>query len=200
MGTLGESGARFLFKINMEIRTVYPEDRGEEFAEIEPNYLIMQLTEGHYGEQGSVFNVHSLGYADCCEQFNEQFDTPWFSETYGIIPDDSIKLMSLDDDGNLICELTENEFGIISPEFWSRDDRFMEELTDSYAYRLGFLNGIEEFDGEVENEKLMVMLIVEPIVLNKPFGHYGYFEKLSTIKKSKNNLMEKLDNDSFNSI
>jgi hypothetical protein len=108
--------------------------------------------------------------------------------------------MSLDDDGNLICELTENEFGIISPEFWSRDDRFMEELTDSYAYRLGFLNGIEEFDGEVENEKLMVMLIVEPIVLNKPFRHYGYFEKLSTIKKSKNNLMEKLDNDSFNSI
>ena len=35
MGTLGESYTRFLFKINMEIKTVYPEDRGEEFAETE---------------------------------------------------------------------------------------------------------------------------------------------------------------------
>ncbi len=35
MGALGESSARFLFKINMEIRTVYPEDKGEEFAETE---------------------------------------------------------------------------------------------------------------------------------------------------------------------
>ncbi len=35
MGTLGESSDWFLFKINMEIRTVYPEDKGEEFAETE---------------------------------------------------------------------------------------------------------------------------------------------------------------------
>jgi hypothetical protein len=35
MGTLGESCTGVLFKINMEIKTVYPEDRGEEFAETE---------------------------------------------------------------------------------------------------------------------------------------------------------------------
>jgi len=35
MGTLGESCTRVLFKINMERKTVYPEDRGEEFAETE---------------------------------------------------------------------------------------------------------------------------------------------------------------------
>ena len=156
--------------------------------------LMMQLTEGFYGEPGSVFNVHPMGYSEFCEQFNEKFDSPWFCETCGIIPDDTIKLIRLDEDGELICEIAENEYGIISAEFWAGDNRFLEELTDSYACRLGFLKGREEFEGEIEIEKLKLMLIVEPIVLYKPFDHYGYFEKLSTIENSKNNLLAMMKN------
>ena len=79
----------------------------------EPSYLIMRLTEGFYGESVSIFNVHPMGYAEHCELFNEKCNSPWFCETFGIISDDTIKLISLDEDGKLICELTENEYGII---------------------------------------------------------------------------------------
>lgn len=160
----------------------------------EPNYLIMELTEGYLGEHGSVFNVHSLGYAELCEQYTEQFNTPWFCETFGIISDDIVKLISLEDNGNLICELTKNEFGLITPEFWFRENKFVEELTDCYAYRLGFLKGIEEFEGEIEIDKLRSMISLDPLELHKPFQNYGYFEKLSKIENSRNNLMELLKN------
>jgi hypothetical protein len=157
-------------------------------------YLIMELTEGHYGEPGSVFDVHLMGYAEFCEKFNEKFDSPWFCETFGIIPDDKIKLIRLEESGDLICEISDHEYGVISHEFWCESHRFIESLTDEYAYRLGFLNGIDEFNGEIELETLRMLLIEDSLVLHRPFEQYGYFEKLSTVEESKGILKKILSN------
>ena len=84
-------------------------------------------------------------------------------------------------------------FGLISSDFWCSDENFQEAITDSYAYRLGFENGIAEFDGVIDIEKLRLMLIEEPLVLFKPFCHWGYFEKPSTIDQSMDNLKKAMN-------
>lgn len=156
--------------------------------------FLMELSDGFYGEQGSVFNIHPLGYAKLCEEFSMQFDSPWYSETNGIIPDDKLKILAIDDQGNAVCEIYEDEIGIIPYEYLSLNNRFNEELLEGYALRLGFKAGIAEFNEKMDFEKLKSLLIEEPIELYKPFEQHAYFEKISTVEISKGNLKRMLAN------
>ncbi len=154
----------------------------------DPYYLVMLLTGSSYGELEIVHDVHPLGYAELCEEFSDKFYTPWYCETYGIIIENEIKLIGLDINNNFICEIVNNELAIISKDFFQNDNYFWEKITDSYAIRLGYLNGILEFKEEIEMDKLKSMLIHEPLLISHPFRDFGYFEKLSTIEQSKNDL------------
>ena len=59
MGTLGESYTRFLFKINMETKIVYPEDRGDEFAETERYFYYCPISGINL-----VYDIRSLDVPD----------------------------------------------------------------------------------------------------------------------------------------
>lgn len=154
--------------------------------------LLMKFNDGFYGEYGDIYDIHELGYAEICEEYTLKFDAPWYVETYGIIANDNIKLIGLTNEG-LICEIEENIFGLIPESFYIEDNKFYESLLDSYAVEIGFKNGIVEYDGELDIEKLKLILEKKSIELFSPFGGYGYFEKLSTIQDSVSSLRNEID-------
>ena len=46
--------------------------------------FLMELSAGFYGEQGSVFNKQPLGYAELCESYSTQLDSPWFLKSWKV--------------------------------------------------------------------------------------------------------------------
>ncbi len=154
--------------------------------------LLMILKDGFYGEYGDIYDIHELGYAEICEEYTLKFDAPWYVETFGIIANDKIKLISLSDEG-LNCEIEKNVYGIVPKSFYTDDYTFYESLLDSYAKEIGFKKGIVEYNGELDMERLKLILENKPLEIYSPFGNNGYFEKLSTIQASILNLRKAID-------
>jgi hypothetical protein len=159
----------------------------------EPFLYLMELTEGFYGEHGSVFNIHSLGYAELCEEFMTHFNDTWFCETNGIIADEEIKIIKIDQHDNAICEITEGVYGIIPTSIYLQDWRFYESLIDQYALRLGYPNGAADFNDEINIQQLKELLKDSPLILFKPFDQMGYFERASTIDLNKAELLKRIE-------
>jgi hypothetical protein len=142
----------------------------------EPFLYLMELTEGFYGEHGSVFNIHSLGYAELCEEFMTHFNDTWFCETNGIIADEEIKIIK-----------------IVPTSIYLQDWRFYESLIDQYALRLGYPNGAADFNDEINIQQLKELLKDSPLILFKPFDQMGYFERASTIDLNKAELLKRIE-------
>lgn len=154
----------------------------------DPYVLLMELAEGFYGENGTVGNVHEKGYSELVEEYSETNNVPWFIKTHGIIAVDEILMISIHEETDIICKISESDYGLVPLRFLHMNHKFYDSLLDSYAVRLGFADGSAEFKGEVDMEILQNMLSIKPIALFKPFEQFGYFERISTIELSKNAL------------
>ena len=156
-------------------------------------FLLMTLSEGFYGEFGGVYDVHDLGYAELCEKYSEVTQKPWFDKTHGVLFfDEQMTIIDVANNGDFVCRITTDDIGIIPNSLMSGFDRFGEALIESYNELLGIDCESDDYEHQIDLEKLKKILAQSNLVLYKPFDFCGYFEKKSTVETSKAELLQSL--------